>query len=81
MVSKEISSNITVLDVTGLQCPLPVLKTQKALRSLESGTVLEVISTDPMAAIDIPHFCTEHGHTILGQTPENDAIRFTVRKK
>lgn len=81
MTIEKASSNITVLDVTGLQCPLPVLKTQKALKPLESGEVLEVISTDPMAAIDIPHFCTEHGHTLLGQSPENDAIRFTVRKK
>lgn len=81
MALEKPSSYTTVLDVTGLQCPLPVLKTQKALKPLESGEILEVISTDPMAAIDIPHFCTEHGHTFLGQTPENDAIRFKVRKK
>ncbi|MEP0521679.1 MAG: sulfurtransferase TusA family protein [Hyphomicrobiales bacterium] len=78
----ENSSQITtILDVTGLQCPLPVLKTQKALKSLESGGVLEVISTDPMAAIDIPHFCKEHGHTLLEQKPEQDAVRFTVKKR
>lgn len=81
MALEKASTKITLLDVTGLQCPLPVLKTQKALKSLESGEVLEVITTDPMAAIDIPHFCTEHGHNLLGQTSENDAIRFSVRKK
>lgn len=81
MALENAPSNATVLDVTGLQCPLPVLKTQKALKPLASGALLEVISTDPMAAIDIPHFCMEHGHTLLKQTPEKDAIRFTVKKR
>lgn len=81
MALESASSPVTVLDVTGLQCPLPVLKTQKALKPLASGALLEVISTDPMAAIDIPHFCKEHGHTFLGQAPEGVAIRFTVKKR
>lgn len=81
MTNEKAPSDVTVLDTTGLQCPLPVLKTQKALKPLESGAILEVISTDPMAAIDIPHFCKEHGHTLLGQNPEQDAIRFVVKKR
>ncbi len=72
--------NITVLDVTGLQCPLPVLKAQKALRSLASGDVLQVISTDPMAKIDIPHFCAEHGHRVLRQEPQGDAVHYFLEK-
>lgn len=73
-------SEITVLDVTGLQCPLPVLKAQKALRSLAAGDVLQVISTDPMATIDIPHFCTEHGHKLLRQEPHGDAVHYFLKK-
>ncbi|MGJ8534674.1 MAG: sulfurtransferase TusA family protein [Alphaproteobacteria bacterium] len=73
-------SSFTVLDVTGLQCPLPVLKAQKALRSLAAGDVLQVISTDPMATIDIPHFCTEHRHKLLRQEPHGDAVHYYVEK-
>lgn len=73
-------SSITVLDVSGLQCPLPVLKAQKALRSLASGDVLQVISTDPMATIDIPHFCTEHRHKLLRQEPHGEAVHYYLEK-
>lgn len=73
-------SSFTVLDVTGLQCPLPVLKAQKALRSLATGDVLQVISTDPMATIDIPHFCTEHRHKLLRQEPHGDAVHYYLEK-
>jgi tRNA 2-thiouridine synthesizing protein A len=43
------------LDLSGLKCPLPVLRTRKALRSLAPGDLLEVRCTDPLAVIDIPH--------------------------
>ncbi|MEH6725335.1 MAG: sulfurtransferase TusA family protein [Hyphomicrobiales bacterium] len=78
--SKPSVGNVVVLDVTGLQCPLPVLKAQKALRSLASGDVLQVISTDPMAKIDIPHFCAEHGHRVLRQEPQGDSVHYFLEK-
>jgi tRNA 2-thiouridine synthesizing protein A len=43
------------LDLSGLKCPLPALKTRKALKSLAPGDLLEVRCTDPLAVIDIPH--------------------------
>jgi tRNA 2-thiouridine synthesizing protein A len=46
---------VTKLDLSGLKCPLPVLKTRKALKSLAPGDRLEVRCTDPLAVIDIPH--------------------------
>jgi len=46
---------ITKLDLSGLKCPLPALKTRKALKSLAPGDQLEVRCTDPLAVIDIPH--------------------------
>nr|WP_306264013.1 sulfurtransferase TusA family protein [Pararhizobium sp. IMCC3301] len=76
----ETDAKATLLDVSGLQCPLPVLKTQKALRGLDSGAVLRVISTDPMAKIDIPHFCSEHGHKLLLQEPHGAATAYLVEK-
>jgi tRNA 2-thiouridine synthesizing protein A len=71
----------TELDVRGLLCPLPVLKARKRLASLPQGHVLKVIATDPMSAIDMPHFCNEQGHTLLEQHKEADALIFRIRRK
>ena len=53
------------LDLRGLACPLPVLKTRKALQGLASGGRLLVEATDPLAAIDLPHFVREAGHRLV----------------
>jgi len=58
------------LDATGLLCPLPVLRARKRLRDLTSGDVLNVRTDDPAAVIDIPHFCTEQGHTLHDDGPD-----------
>ena len=62
------------LDATGLLCPLPVLKARKRLQGMESGQILKVTADDPAAIIDIPHFCTEQGHTLV-KTSENDEVQ------
>ena len=54
-----------IIDCEGLLCPLPVLKARKRLLQMAEGTVLCVRATDPMAAIDMPHFCVEAGHRLL----------------
>lgn len=54
------------LDLTGLKCPLPALRTEKALRGLKPGARLAVIATDPLAAIDIPHLLNQAGHRLAG---------------
>ena len=65
----------TELDLSGLLCPLPVLKARKHLMAMTSGHVLKVIATDPMSAIDMPHFCTEQGHTLpLESEPQGEHI-------
>lgn len=63
-----------LLDVTGLTCPLPVLRAQKLLRESAAGAVITVLATDPVAAIDFPHFCQESGHELLesGEHPHPD---------
>jgi len=68
------------LDLSGLKCPLPVLRTRKALQTLAPGAVLAVLSTDPLAAIDIPHFVRTEGDTLLDQERRGDAVRFTIRR-
>jgi tRNA 2-thiouridine synthesizing protein A len=54
----------TKLDLTGLKCPLPALKTRKALKSLNPGDRLEVHCTDPLSAIDIPALIRETGDSV-----------------
>ena len=55
---------MTKLDLTGLKCPLPALKTRKALKSLAPGDRIEVHCTDPMAVIDIPNLIRETGDRV-----------------
>lgn len=69
-----------VLDLRGLNCPLPVLKTQKAMRSMVVGEQIWVESTDPLSAIDIPNFCSNDGH-LLQETQEADGFqRYLIEK-
>lgn len=53
------------IDCEGLLCPLPVLRARKRLKTMAPGQVLAVRATDGMAAIDLPHFCAEAGHSFL----------------
>jgi tRNA 2-thiouridine synthesizing protein A len=55
---------MTKLDLTGLKCPLPVLKTRKALKALIAGDRLEVHCTDPLSVIDIPNLIRETGDRV-----------------
>lgn len=56
------------VDTRGLLCPLPVLKARKRLAALAPGQVLRVLADDPVARIDLPHFCHEAGHALLSET-------------
>ena len=71
----------TVLDLSGLLCPLPVLKARKRLEAMPAGAILKVIATDPMSAIDMPHFCNEQGHTLLDQAKDGEALIFRIRRR
>ena len=68
------------LDCTGLLCPLPVLRARKRLMAMAPGEVLRVTATDPMAVIDLPHFCAEAGHDLL-LADDRDGVRtYLVRR-
>jgi tRNA 2-thiouridine synthesizing protein A len=69
-----------VLDAKGLACPLPIVRTKKAMDTLESGQVLEVHVTDKGALSDIPAWATSGGHEILDQSIEDDVIKFIIKK-
>ena len=72
--------DIAVLDLRGLKCPLPVLKTQKAMRSMAAGDKVWVETTDPLAAIDIPNFCDNDGHALEETEQGNGFQRFLIKK-
>jgi tRNA 2-thiouridine synthesizing protein A len=69
------------LDVTGLLCPLPVLKAGKRLKAMMPGTVLCVRASDPMAKIDLPHYCNEQGHELLSAEEREGVYIFRIRRK
>lgn len=66
-------SAIDEIDAIGLLCPLPVLRLRKRLKGVVSGTEVTVLADDPVAVIDIPHYCAEAGHEYLGAEPFGDA--------
>lgn len=69
-----------VLDLRGLKCPLPVLRTAKEMARLPAGAALTVLCTDPMSAIDIPHLMHETGHLMEGREVAAGVLTFHVRK-
>jgi tRNA 2-thiouridine synthesizing protein A len=71
----------TVLDLSGLKCPLPALKTRKALTGLKAGDRLTVISTDPLSAIDIPNLIRETGDSLVAQDGTDARLSFVIEKR
>ena len=71
---------MTKLDLTGLKCPLPVLKTRKALKSLSTGDRLEVHCTDPLSVIDIPNLIRETGDRVEVIEQADKPIVFMIEK-
>ena len=70
-----------VLDAKGLNCPLPILKAKKALKSLEDGQVLEVLSTDPGSVADFAAFCRTTGNELVEQNEADGIYTYLIRKK
>lgn len=68
------------IDACGLLCPLPVLRARKRLLAMQPGAVLKVLATDPVAVVDMPHFCAGAGHEFLNAVPEGAATAFFIRR-
>ncbi len=71
---------MTELDLSGLKCPLPVLRTRKALLAMTPGQRLRVICTDPLAGIDVPNLIRETGDVLEEQNQDQTRISFLIRK-
>lgn len=72
---------LTRLDLSGLKCPLPALMTRKALKTLSRGDRLEVVSTDPLAAIDIPALIHQMRDEVQITEQRADRITFLIEKR
>ena len=68
------------LDLSNLKCPLPALRARKALRALAPGEEIDVVCTDPMAAIDIPNMVREEGGMLVSQDIDKALLFFRIRK-
>jgi tRNA 2-thiouridine synthesizing protein A len=69
------------LDASGLNCPLPVLRTKKALGDMQSGQVLHVIATDPGSVKDFEAFAKQTGNELLESREEGGKFHFRLKKK
>tara|TARA_X000000950_G_scaffold255755_1_gene320660 strand:- start:746 stop:1033 length:288 start_codon:yes stop_codon:yes gene_type:complete len=76
----QMDDEITLVDASGLKCPLPVLKARKALQSLTDGDKLRVISTDPASPLDFKHFCNSKGHSLISVEENEESFEFVIVK-
>ncbi len=69
-----------VLDATGLECPLPILKTKVEINRMQPGEILHVLTTDPLAPLDFRAFCDRTGHELLHLIEAGERAEFFIRK-
>ena len=72
---------VTTLDVKGLNCPLPVLRANRALRGMAPGERLRVLATDRAAVSDFQSFCRETGHALVASSEDAGVLSFVIRKR
>ena len=69
-----------VIDLRGLKCPLPALRTRKVLQGMAAGEVIVVECTDPLSAIDIPNLINQTGDVLEESARGADLLTFRIRK-
>ena len=69
------------INLSGLRCPLPVLRTKKALSEMSPGQLLRIFATDPDSERDIPAFAKMAGHQLVQTESAPDGFIFFIRKK
>jgi len=69
------------VDARGLNCPLPILRTKKALNDMTTGQLLRVTATDPSAVRDFEAFARQTGNQLVHQSEQDGAFVFTLRRK
>jgi len=74
------NENLHTLDARGLNCPLPILRTRKAIAAMQSGEILEITATDPGSVKDLDAFCNQTGHQMLSNQQVDGIFIFRIRK-
>jgi tRNA 2-thiouridine synthesizing protein A len=69
------------VDARGLSCPMPIVKTAQAMKGLASGTVVEVLATDPGSIKDVAAWARVTGNELIEQTSDGAVYRFVIRRK
>lgn len=69
------------VDASGLKCPLPILRTKKALATVAGGVRIQVLTTDPASVSDFEAFCRQTGHTLVDWQEADGRFRFVLEKR
>jgi tRNA 2-thiouridine synthesizing protein A len=69
------------LDCSGLACPMPILKTKKAVDALQTGQVLRMVATDPGSLPDIEAWTSKTGHELVAHEKDGDKFIFFIKRK
>lgn len=80
MVSNDPSPNI-IVDTRGTFCPVPIIKLSEAIRNIDEGGVVELVSDDGAIVFDLPAWCNSAGHEIVADSRDGDDYVYRVRKK
>jgi tRNA 2-thiouridine synthesizing protein A len=70
-----------VLDVKGLDCPVPILRTKRALAAMAPGELIHVIATDPHSELDFRAYCARTGHELVAARKNGETFEFYVRRR
>ena len=74
------NANMQKLDTCGLSCPLPILRTRKAINQMESGELVEVTATDPGSIKDMEAFCKQTGNRLMSSSETDNSFVFVIEK-
>ncbi|MFS0750663.1 sulfurtransferase TusA family protein [Oceanobacillus sp. 1P07AA] len=69
-----------VLDAKGLACPMPIVRTKKAIEQIDSGEIIEIHTTDPGAKNDLTAWAKSSGHELLESSEEDGVFKFCIKK-
>jgi tRNA 2-thiouridine synthesizing protein A len=74
-------ASVTTLDAKGLKCPMPIVKTAQAIKTIDAGELLEVLATDPGSVADFAAWSRSTGNELVESSVQDGVYRFVLRRK